>query len=164
MDCDDTHEPKYFESLINKLNGGYDVVVASRFAKGGGQVGLNLYRTFVSYCATIFMRIFFSNLGIQEYTCGFRAYRAAIIKKAINFYKNNFIQLKGLGFTCTLEKIIKLKILNAKFEEVPFVLKYEKKRSPSKMIGSITTLGYLVMLILYYWPWGGWKRQFRKIH
>lgn len=163
MDCDDTHEPEYFEKLIDKLDEGYDVVIASRFAKGGGQEGVNLYRVFISYCATLFMKIFFPVSGLREYTCAYRAYRASIIKKAVNFYKNNFVQLKGLGFTCTLEKIVKLKILKAKFAEIPFILRYDKKRSPSKMVGSITTFGYFTMALLYHWPWGGWRRGYKKL-
>ena len=35
------------------------------------------------------------------------------------------------------------------------------KIGSSKMIGSITTLGYIVMVILNYWPWGGWRSQRR---
>jgi dolichol-phosphate mannosyltransferase len=162
MDCDNTHEPKYLESLINKLDEGYDVVIASRFAKGGGQKGVTPYRAFISWCATLFMKIFFPVPSLREYTCGFRAYKASIIKRAIGFYQNNFIQLKGLGFTCTLEKIVKLKLLNARITEVPFVLRYDKKQSTSKMVSSITMLGYFAMVILDYWPWGGWKQQHRK--
>ncbi len=82
------------------------------------------------------------------------------IQDAIAFYGDNFIQLKGLGFTCTLEKLVKLKLLGASFAEVPFVLRYDKKQSASKMITSITTLGYLIMAIAYHWPWGGWRRYY----
>ncbi len=163
MDCDNTHKPEYIESLINKLDEGYDLVIASRFAKGGGQEGLNLYRRTLSRCATLFMKTFFPVHGLKEYTCGFRAYKASIIKQAIGFYQNNFIQLKGLGFTCTLEKIVKLRMLNARITEVPFLLEYDKKLSESKMVGSVTTLGYFTMVILYYWPWGGWRQQCRKV-
>ena len=96
--------------------------------------------------------------GIRECSCGYRGYNAKIIKKAINIYGNDFIQLKGLGFTCTLEKLVKLKLINARFIEIPFLLRYDQKKSDSKMISSITTLGYLVMvLLLYYWPWEGWR-------
>lgn len=52
LDCDDTHEPEFIGKLINKIREGYDVVVASRFANGGGQLGVNSYRTFISYVAT----------------------------------------------------------------------------------------------------------------
>ena len=163
MDCDDTHEPQYIEGLINKLNEGYDVVIASRFVEGGGQKGLDAYRKTISRLANLFMKFFFPIKGLKEYSSGFRAYRAKVIKYAIEVYGNNFIQLKGLGFTGTLEKIVKLKMLGAKFGESPFVLRYDQKQSESKMVSSITTFGYFVLVVLYYWPWGGWRNGYKNI-
>ena len=37
------------------------------------------------------------------------------------------------------------------------VLRYDQKQSDSKMVSSVTALGYIVMTILYHWPWGGWR-------
>jgi dolichol-phosphate mannosyltransferase len=162
MDCDDTHDPKYIPDLIARLEEGNDVVIASRFASGGAQIGVGAYRGFISRCANVFMKVFFPIRGVWEYSCGFRAYRASLIQKAIRFYGNDFIQLKGLGFTCTLEKLIKLKLLGARFSEIPFVLRYDRKQSYSKMVTSVTTVGYLVMALFYHWPWGGWRRNYRK--
>lgn len=168
MDCDDTHEPQFMSGLINKINEGYDIVIASRFAEGGsGGEGLSFFRTFVSNGAQLFMRIFFPIKGLKEYSSGFRAYKASAVKFAIKQFGNSFIQLKGLGFTCTLEKIVKFKMINAKFAEAPFVLKYDQKVSESKMVSSITTFGYLTLAVLYHWPWGGWKSQYKnkpKLH
>ena len=162
MDADDTHSPKYIPAMIERLGLGYDIVIASRFARGGGQKGVNLYRGMISRAANLFMKIIFPVSGVREYSCGFRAYRAGIIKKAISIYGNNFIQLKGLGFTGTLEKLIKLNLIGAKFSEIPFVLRYDLKDSPSKMVTSITTMGYLVMAVLYHWPWSGWRVTYKK--
>lgn len=162
FDCDDTHEPQFIPNLVKKLRSGYDVVIASRFAPGGGQIGVNGYRAFMSRCANIFMKCFFPIRGLKEYSCGFRAYRGSTIKTAVAFYGNNFIQLKGLGFTCTLEKLVKLKLIGARFSEEAFVLRYDQKQSSSKMVSSITTLGYIVMTILYHWPWGGWRTAVPK--
>lgn len=162
MDCDDTHEPEFIPRLVAKLREGHDVVVASRFAPGGAQRGVNAYRAIISQGANLFMKVFFPIPGLREYTCGFRAYRAETIQRAIAHFGNNFIQLKGLGFTCTLEKIVKLKLLGARFAEAPFVLRYDNKLSVSKMVSSVTTLGYLVMTIMYHWPWGGWRVQARQ--
>lgn len=164
LDCDDTHEPEFIPSIIAKVRDGYDVVIASRFAPGGGQMGVNGYRAFISRSANLFMKVFFPISGLKEYSCGFRGYRAEKIKEAIAFYGNNFIQLKGLGFTCTLEKLVKLKLINARFGEVPFLLRYDQKQSASKMVSSITTLGYLVMTLLYHWPWGGWRTSIKNRH
>ena len=162
LDCDDTHEPEFIPELVARLREGYDVVIASRFEPGGGQMGVSTYRAVISRLANLFMKVFFPIRGLKEYSCGFRAYRGGAIRNAIAFYGNNFIQLKGLGFTVTLEKLVKLKILGARFGEVPFVLRYDQKPSESKMIGSITTYGYFTMAVLYHWPWGGWRRGYRK--
>lgn len=163
LDCDDTHEPEFIPGLIDKINEGYDVVIASRFVPGGGQEGLTFYRKTISKLANLFMKLFFPIKGLKEYSSGFRAYRADIIKKAVSVFGNDFIQLKGLGFTVTLEKIVKLKIIGAKFGESPFILRYQQKKSASKMVSSITTFGYLVLAILYHWPWGGWRVRYKNI-
>ena len=164
LDCDDTHEPEYIPLIVAKVRSGFDVVIASRFEAGGGQMGVNGYRAFISRSANLFMKVFFPIPGLKEYSCGFRGYRAEKIKEAVNFYGNNFIQLKGLGFTCTLEKLVKLKLIGAQFGEVPFMLRYDQKKSASKMVSSITTLGYLVMTLLYHWPWGGWRTSIKNEH
>jgi dolichol-phosphate mannosyltransferase len=164
LDCDDTHEPEFIPSIVEMVRSGYDVVIASRFAPGGGQMGVSGYRAFISRAANLFMKVFFPIKGLREYSCGFRGYNAAKVQEAIAFFGNNFIQLKGLGFTCTLEKLVKLKLIGARFGEVPFLLRYDQKQSASKMVSSITTLGYLVMTLLYHWPWGGWRSSIRKKH
>lgn len=163
MDCDDTHEPEYFSKLISKIKEGYDVVTASRFQRGGRQIGVNPYRSFISYCANIFMKLLFNIRGIEDYSCGFRAYRAGVIKYALKIFGNGFIQLKGLGFTSTLEMIVKLKLMGCRFQEIPFVLRYDQKCGPSKMVTSVTTLGYLVMGLLYHWPFGGWRNHYKGL-
>jgi dolichol-phosphate mannosyltransferase len=164
LDCDDTHEPEFIPQLIQKIRDGHDVAIASRFVPGGGQLGVSAYRSFISRGANLFMKVFFPIKGLKEYSSGFRAYRAEKIKEAIAFYGNNFIQLKGLGFTCTLEKLVKLKLIGAKFAEAPFMLRYDQKVGVSKMVSSVTTLGYMVMTILYHWPWGGWRASIRSKH
>ncbi|RJQ27638.1 glycosyltransferase [Candidatus Parcubacteria bacterium] len=163
MDCDDTHDPSYIPAMISKMHEGYDVVIASRFAKGGGQTGVGTYRSSISFLANIMMKIFLHIPGIFEYSCGFRAYRASVIKKAIDLFGNSFIQLMGLGFTCTLEKLTKLKLMNLRFAEVPFRLHYDRKQSSSKMITSLTTLGYISLIVCYHWPYGGWKSYIKKL-
>lgn len=163
LDCDDSHEPEYITRLIAKMDEGFDVVNTSRFQPGGDQKGVNGYRAFISYAANLFMRIVFSIDGVRDYSCGFRGYRVGLIQDAIAIYGNNFMQLRGLGFTSTLETIVKLRLLGSRFSEVPFVLRYDQKASESKMVSSITTLGYLTMAVLYHWPFGGWRSQYKGL-
>lgn len=168
MDADDTHDPKYIPAMIAAISEGYDVVIASRFHPRGGAEGLDWYRTFVSRCANLVMKIFFPIKGIWEYSCGYRAYRAKVVQDAIRIFGNSFIDLKGVGFTCTLEKLIKFRMMGARFAEIPFVLRYDQKLSQSKMISSITTLGYFVLILKYIYPWGEtgkrWQQMILDLH
>ena len=163
IEGDDTHEPKYIFDLIDKLNEGYDVVNTSRFQPGGGQLGVSRYHAFISKSANIFMRALLGIRGVSDYSCGYRAYRAAVIQDALAIYGNNMIQLRGLGFTSTLEIIVKLNVMGCNYAEVPFVLRYDQKKGGSKMVGSITMLGYFIMALLYWWPLGGWRGRFKGL-
>lgn len=163
FDCDDTHEPKYMLSMIEKISDGYDVVNTSRFQPGGGQQGVNAYRAFISNCANLFMKMLFNVEGIRDYSCGYRAYRVIVLKDAVKIFGNGFIQLKGLGFTSTLETIVKLKLMGCRFAEVPFMHRYDQKVSSSKMVSSITALGYMMMALLYHWPFGGWRSFYKEL-
>ena len=77
--------------MIKKVQEGYDVVIASRFEKGGGQKGVSTYRSFISRGANLFMKLFFPIKGINEYSCGYRAYSSKIIRLAINEFVNSFM-------------------------------------------------------------------------
>jgi len=163
MDADNTHEPKYIPAMVAKIDEGYDVVIASRFQRGGGTEGLDAYRSFISRCANLVMKTFFPIRRIWEYSCGYRAYRAGMVQDALRIFGNSFIDVKGVGFTCTLEKLIKFRMMNARFAEVPFVLRYDQKLSQSKMISSITTLGYFVLILKYIRPWGKTGRRWQQM-
>lgn len=163
MDCDDTHDPQYIRPLVAKLQEGYEVAIASRYAHGGGQIGLDWYRRTISRIANLLIKGFFPIRGVWEYTCGYRAYRVSLIQDAIAIFGNRFIDLKGMGFTGTVEKMIKCKMMGARVGEVPFVLRYDRKLSSSKVVTSITTLGYLTLIAKYCISWGELGRKWKRL-
>jgi len=162
MDCDDTHDPRYIPAMISKLKEGYEVVTASRYAPGGGQIGVDLYRRIISRVANLLLKTVFPIPGVWEYTCGYRAYRAAVIQDALAIFGNRFIDLKGLGFTGTVEKMVKFKLMGARVAEIPFVLRYDQKLSTSKVVTSITTLGYFVLIAKYIYFWGDLGKEWQR--
>jgi dolichol-phosphate mannosyltransferase len=163
VEGDDTHDPQYIFTLIEKLGEGFDVVNTSRFQPGGTQLGVSSYRAFISRCANVFMSVVFPVPNVRDFSCGFRAYRARVVQDAVSVFGNDFVQLRGLGFTSTLEMVVKLHLLGCRCAEVPFVLRYDQKKSASKMVSSITALGYLIMGVLYHWPFSGWSAQYRGL-
>ena len=154
MDCDDTHDPKYILDMKARIDEGFEAVIASRYAPGGGQVGVDWYRRTLSRIANLLMKICFPIDGVWEYTSGFRAYRVSTLQDALAIFGNKFIDLKGMGFTGTVEKIIKLKMMRARVAEIGFVLRYDRKPSDSKVATSLTTLGYFMLIAKYIYPWG----------
>ena len=99
MNADRSHEPMYICSLVEAIQAGADIAIASRFPDGGGQKGVTADRKWLSKVANVLFRFFFplSN-NVREYTCGYRAYRASIIQRALALYGGSFIQLRSLGF------------------------------------------------------------------
>jgi dolichol-phosphate mannosyltransferase len=149
--------------MVAAIREGWEVVTTSRYAPGGGQIGVDWYRRTISRCANLLLKTVFPIRGVKEYTCGYRAYRVELLQDAIRIFRNQFIDLKGMGFTGTVEKMIKCKMMGARVTEVPFVLRYDRKLSSSKVVTSITTLGYFMLIAKFIVYWGDigqrWKRE-----
>jgi dolichol-phosphate mannosyltransferase len=131
MDADASHSIKYITLMIYKIQAGFDIVIASRFIKKSKVVGLSFFRIILSYAASYIYRCAF-RFKIKEFTCNFRAYKFSFIK---NFFLKNNKFISETGFTCIpdiLLKIIKEK-KNVKITEVPFILRYDLKKGPSKI-------------------------------
>jgi multidrug transporter EmrE-like cation transporter len=75
--------------------------------------------------------------GVRDYSCGFRAYRALVIREGFDSYDDEFVSESG--FACQLEIAERLRE-NAAFVEVPFVLRYQDKRKASA-IKILPTIG-----------------------
>lgn len=158
LDCDDSQDPGYIPSLVNKMREGYDVVITSRYQPGGGQEGVYGYRKLLSRGAGWFMKVMFPIRGVWDYSSGYRAYRWEILAEAIDVFGDRFIEQRHLGFSCTLEKVVKLQLLGARFVEVGHVLRYDRKKSESKMASWPTAWGYLALACKYS-PWIGLRRR-----
>jgi len=145
MDADNTHAPGLILRMNRMISEGHDVVIASRYQPGARVVGVPLLRRFLSYWASIIMRIFFPGLGVKDFTCGYRAYRAEVIQSAIQQYGKDFLNQDG--FQCMVDILLKLRRMNLIFGEVPIILRYDFKEGKSKMKLS-QTAGKTLLLIL----------------
>jgi dolichol-phosphate mannosyltransferase len=91
MDADNSHPPGLMFSMIRLIQEGNEVVIASRYQRGAKIWGLPRYRRFLSYGAALLFRAIFPMQGVRDYTCGYRAYRAGLLKKAFQEYGDEFI-------------------------------------------------------------------------
>ena len=144
MDADNTHSPLHMPMMLHALRVGNDIVIASRYAPGGREIGLSPNRRILSRGASLMLRIAFSIPGAADYTCGYRAYSGRIIHRGFDVYRDKLIEESG--FVCMAELLIKLGSIGAKVAEVPLVLRYDLKGGASKMKISRTIRSYLGLI------------------
>jgi len=145
MDADETHAPGLIPSMLDRIDAGSDVVVASRYRPGSKIVGLARYREWLSVGASWLFRSAFPTRGLRDYTCGYRAYRASALQQAIATYGTGFFDQPG--FQCMVDIVLKMRRLPVTFSEVPLVLRYDRKKSASKMrvLRTVAATGRLLM-------------------
>jgi len=138
MDCDDTHHPRQFADMLTVLDRGFEVVIASRYRRGARIAGLAPHRKLLSLGAALLFKSLHWCPGVLDYTCGFRGYRVALLKRALAHYGARLVEERG--FACMVELLLKLNHLGARMAEVPLDLRYDLKQSASKMdVGGNTT-------------------------
>jgi dolichol-phosphate mannosyltransferase len=136
MDADMQHDEKILPKMI-KYTKNYDVVVGSRFVKGGGVKNWSLYRKITSRVAGTLANIL---LGIKIKDNGSGYF---IVKKSI--YKKAKSKLYGKGYRCLFDIYFNANVKN--FKEVPYIFG-PRKKGESKL-GFNVILQYLQMLIKF---------------
>lgn len=131
LDADNTHPPQLMPSLLAPIEEGRaDLVIASRFAPGGQEVGVPLFRRALSMGARAVFSLFLSVPGVRDYTCAYRAFRGSLLKKGMEKWGTLVTED---GFASSVEWLLRLSALSPRVAEVPLVLRYDRKPSPSKM-------------------------------
>lgn len=131
MDADNTHPPQIAPGMLQLLRDGNDIVIASRYRKGARIVGLAAHREWLSIGASWLFRLLFPVRGLRDYTCGYRVYRAAVLRRGFATYGSSFVD--QVGFQCMADILLKLTRFNPRIAEVPLVLRYDRKEGRSKM-------------------------------
>jgi dolichol-phosphate mannosyltransferase len=144
MDADGSHRPAQIPAMIKEIDSGADVVIASRYRRGSRAAGVLPIRRLYSFAARVLLSIIFPIAGVRDYTCGFRAYRAVVLRRARDLYGDRWIQSQG--FSVMTEILLKLRRFQPVVREIPIDLRYDLKRGRSKMVPGRTILQYLAML------------------
>jgi len=145
MDADDTHSPAYLQEMIDALDShSLDVVIASRFAPGGKEVGVPWLRRILSRGAGRLYGMAFGLPGVGDYSCGYRLFRTSIIKRVLD--ECGSLGLDS-GFQATGELLLRLREQTDRIGEVPFELHYERKPTASKMKTVQTVFGTIRFLL-----------------
>jgi dolichol-phosphate mannosyltransferase len=153
MDCDDTHDPAQIGDMLNKLAAGADVAIGSRYVRGATVRGVPAFRRLTALGAAGLFKSVHPVRGVWDYTCGYRAYRVAVLKRAAAKYGDALIAERG--FACMVELLLKLNALGVRFAEIPLRLRYDLKPTATKM-GVGSNMRRLLQLLVR-WRWRGFN-------
>jgi dolichol-phosphate mannosyltransferase len=140
MDADLSHPPRYIPAIRSKAeegNNGFDVVIGSRYVRGGGVEGWPWYRQLMSRCINLYAKIFLG-LKTKDNSGAFRCYRVELLKKL------DETEVISKGYSFQEEILYRLKKLGATFAEVPII--FVDRRFGSSKINRKETLNALWIL------------------
>ena len=132
LDADNTHTPELILRMVRMVREGHDVVIASRYQRGSRVRGVAPFRRILSVSASILLRVLFPIRGVRDYTCGYRAYRAAVLQEVIAREGTSFFRQDG--FQVMVDILLQLRRdKELIFGEAPLILRYDMKQGASKM-------------------------------
>lgn len=145
MEADNTSDIILLDKMISISNVGFDIVLASVYAQGGGFDKTSSYRKLISFIANMLFRAFF-NIKILTLSSFYRVYRINILK----IIKERYLSIiSETGFICMLEILLKSVESGASIIEVPMVLSSKNRKGKSKMKVLYTAWQYLKFYFTY---------------
>jgi dolichol-phosphate mannosyltransferase len=148
MDADFSHNPRYIPAMVEKVAEGYDLVIGSRYVRGGGATGCQFRREVFSWAANAFARVVLG-LRAHDTTAGFRCYRRPVLGGI------GLEQIRASGYSFLIEMLYRVQRGGWRLGEVPIV--FENRRlGKSKISQGEVTKALATVLRL------GWRRLTRR--
>lgn len=129
MDCDFSHNPADLVRMLDALQKDADVVIGSRYVKGGATVNWPADRQVLSYGASLYVRLI-TWMWIKDPTAGFVGYRRKVLE-TMDLSKINFI-----GYAFQIEMKFTAWRLGFRLKEIPITFA-DRIEGQSKMTKGI---------------------------
>jgi dolichol-phosphate mannosyltransferase len=131
LDARITHSPALVKTMLPVLTQGSAVVLASRFMKGGAELGLTTFESTLNRTSSLLIRWLCPISGVQDHTNRCRAHRAKVLLDSVSIYRDQIIQEQDAA--CWLEILFKLaKQEGIQFGQVPQVVRYDLQPKPEQ--------------------------------
>jgi dolichol-phosphate mannosyltransferase len=129
MDCDFSHDPADVPRLIAAAEAGADLVLGSRYVRGGGVTEWGLARRLISRGASVYTAIFL-HMGVKDPTGGFKCFRRRVLETI------DLSAVTAKGYAFQIETTYRVKRAGFKVVEVPITFS-DRMHGHSKMSRSI---------------------------
>lgn len=142
FDADLQHDPTRIPAMLKAVHDGADLVLASRYIKGGGiPKTWGIHRKFLSVIGNLFIRFVMLNFGIHDWTTGYRALSAKLANQIIPLLRHHAFE----GYTWQIGFLVKTIQKGYTVREIPFV--FRDRSSGHSKLGPeyiINTMRYIM--------------------
>ncbi|HZP73270.1 MAG TPA: polyprenol monophosphomannose synthase [Gaiellaceae bacterium] len=125
MDCDFSHDPADVPRLIAAAEAGADLVLGSRYVKGGGTRNWGLLRRAISRGGSIYTALFL-RMAVKDPTGGFKCFRRQVLERL------DLDAITPRGYVFQIETTYRVKRLGLRVVEIPIVF-VDRVAGTSKM-------------------------------
>jgi dolichol-phosphate mannosyltransferase len=141
FDADFSHPVRYIPGLLEPLQDGRaDLVIGSRYVKGGRIPRWNLLRRVVSRGGSLFAGTVLL-MPYHDLTGGFRAWKASVLRDL------DLDKLHAGGYAFQIETLFRARLAGARVAEVPITFE-ERRAGQSKMSMAIFLEAFRLVLVL----------------
>jgi dolichol-phosphate mannosyltransferase len=129
MDCDFSHDPEAVPRLIAAAEAGADVVLGSRYVRGGRVGNWGLVRRVISRGASLYTALFL-RMGVRDPTGGFNCFRRVVLETL------DLDAITAKGYAFQIETTYRAKQAGFRIVEVPITF-VDRTAGHSKMSRTI---------------------------
>lgn len=137
MDADFSHDPRYLPNFLEAIESA-DLVIGSRYVKGGGTPNWSILRRFISGGGNIYTRMVLG-LPVHDCTAGYRCYRRTVLEQI------NLDTIRSQGYAFQVELVHRVLQHGFKIVEIPIIF-MDRRVGKSKMSRKIFIEGFLSVL------------------
>ena len=137
MDADFSHDPRYLPDFLRAIEDA-DLVIGSRYIRGGGTPSWSLIRRFISGGGNIFAR-FMLGIPVHDCTAGYRCYRRRVLETI------DLDTIQSQGYAFQIEMVYRTRQHGFKIVETPIIFK-DRRVGKSKMSRKIVIEGFTYVI------------------
>lgn len=135
MDADFSHNPTHLP-LFREASKHYDLVIGSRYLRGGRSPDWEMWRRWLSACGNFYVSAALNNFSIHDWTGGFNCINLDMLQKI------DLEKISSSGYAFQIELKYLLMKLGARIKEIPII--FEPRRGgESKLTNHIIWEGIL---------------------
>jgi dolichol-phosphate mannosyltransferase len=145
MDADFSHHPRYLPALLAGMSR-YDVMIGSRYIRGGGAVNWPLPRRVISRMVNAVVRLLL-RIPAHDTSGAYRCYRVAKLRQT------DLTHLLSRGYSFQQEVLYRCRKAGAKIGETPIIFENRRagasKVNPREAIRSMAAILWIGVLALF---------------